>query len=232
MGYRLMPKSIQIGKGIAMKKIVLYGAGGFGKEVASIIESINRKEPRYELLGYVDDGQEFIEGMTINGYPWLGKGDWVIEHKDSVVCTCTIGFAHTKANIQRKLTEQGVIFETIISPYAGIAKYSEIGPGCVLYRGVGISVNCKIGAGVLLNDGVTIGHDAVIGDYTTVMPGTGISGAVRIGTEVSIGGHAFIVPERKIGDGATVAAGSIVFTNVRAGTTVLGNPARRMKELE
>ena len=215
-----------------MKKIVLYGASGFGKEVAAIIESINRINPSYELMGFIDDGMNYSKNDTINDYPWLGTGKWIIEHKDDVVCTCTVGYAHTKAKIQRELSAQGVVFETIVHPLAAINQTSEIGPGCVIYSYVGVSVNCKIGAGVLLNGGVTVGHDVVIGDYTTVMPGTGISGAVKIGSEVSIGGHAFIIPERKIGDGATIAAGSIVFTNVRAGATVLGNPAKRMKELE
>ena len=64
------------------------------------------------------------------------------------------------------------------------------------------------------------------------MTGTGISGFCRIGSEVNIGGHVFIIPGRKIGDNATLAAGSVVFTNVKAGSTVLGNPAKRMKELE
>ncbi len=95
-----------------------------------------------------------------------------------------------------------------------------------------ISTNCKIGAGVVMNQAVTIGHDCVIGDYTTIMPGTGISGNCTVGNEVNIGGHAFVIPGKKIGDAATVAAGSIVFSNVKAGTTVLGNPAKRMRELE
>lgn len=215
-----------------MKKIVLYGAGGFGKEVASIIEILNLYEPRYELLGFIDDGEGFHEGTSINGYPWLGKGDWLIAHKDEVVCTCTVGNAAVKAGIQQRMTEQGVRFETIIAYGTYVGRYSTIGAGCVLYSNVMISVNCTIGDGVLINQGCNIGHDVVIGDYTTVMPGTGISGAVQIGPKVSIGGHAFIVPGRKIGEAATVAAGSIVFTNVKAGTTVLGNPARRLKEIE
>ncbi len=215
-----------------MKKIVLYGAGGFGKEVASIIEVLNSISPRYELLGFIDDGDEFSEGVIINGYPWLGRTEWILQHKEDVWCTCTVGKAHTKAKIQKSLMEQGVKFETIIASSCFIGKYTTIGAGCVFYGGVKISVNCTIGDGVILNQGCNIGHDAIIGDYTTIMPGTGISGAVKIGSEVSIGGHVFVIPERKIGDGATVAAGSIVFTNVRAGTTVLGNPARRMKELE
>ena len=59
-----------------------------------------------------------------------------------------------------------------------------------------------IGDGVIINQGCNIGHDSIIGDYTTIMPGTGISGSVTIGSQVSIGGHAFIVPNRKIGNSA------------------------------
>ena len=215
-----------------MKKIVLYGAGGFGKEVAYIIERINEAEPTYDLLGFIDDGAQYHEGMIINGYPWLGRGEWILKHKDECVCTCTIGHPATKAKIQRQLTKQGVLFETIIAPDARIPSLCTIGSGSVIYGYTSISVNCRIGEGVFLNGRVSVGHDVEIGDYTAVMVGTGISGGCRIGSEVSIGGHAFIIPEKKVGDGATIAAGSIVFTNVKPGTTVLGNPAKRMKELE
>ena len=216
-----------------MKKLVLLGAGGFGREVAaSILPFMNQREPSYELIGFIDDGEQYHTGMMIDGYPWLGRQEWILDHKDDVYCTCTIGSAKMKAAIQRKLTEQGVRFATLLGYYAYVAPYSEIGPGSVLYGWTQVSVNCKIGAGVVLNDSVRIGHDVTIGDYTSIMPGTGISGGCVIGKEVDIGGHAYIVPGRKIGDGAKIAAGSIVFTNVRAGTTVLGNPAKRMKGLE
>lgn len=215
-----------------MKKIVLYGAGGFGKEVAAIIETINEQKPMYELLGFIDDGASLQIGDIINGYPLLGRKEWVLEHKDDIYCTCTIGNAKIKAVVQRELTKQNVKFETIMAVNSHVGKFTEIGCGCVFYKNVSISVNCKIGDGVLLNNGCTIGHDVTIGDYTTIMTGTGISGACKIGEEVSIGGHAFVVPGKKIGNRATVAAGSIVFTNVREGSLILGNPARRMKELE
>ena len=216
-----------------MKKLVLLGAGGFGREVAaSILPFMNQREPSYELIGFLDDGAQYHAGMMIDGYPWLGGQDWILDHKDDVCCTCTIGSAKTKAAIQRKLTEEGVRFATLIRHRVYLAPYSEIGPGCVIYGRVTISVNCKLGAGVVLNDSVSLGHDVTIGDYTSIMPGTGISGGCVIGKEVDIGGDAYIVPGRKIGDGAKIAAGSIVFTNVKAGTIVLGNPAKRMKGLE
>lgn len=49
---------------------------------------------------------------------------------------------------------------------------------------------------------------------------------------MQIGGHAYVIPRRKIGDDARIAAGSIVFNNIKAGTTVIGNSAKRMRELE
>ena len=216
-----------------MKKLVLLGAGGFGREVAaSILPFMNERKPSYELIGFIDDGDQYKEGDMIDGYPWLGGQEWILDHKDDVCCTCTIGSAKKKAELQRELTRQGVRFATLIGKRVYIASDSVIGPGSVIYGRVRISVNCRIGAGVVLNDNVSLGHDVTIGDYTSIMPGTGISGGCVIGKEVDIGGHAYIVPGRKVGDGARIAAGSIVFTNVKAGTTVLGNPAKRMKGLE
>jgi len=216
-----------------VKKLVLLGAGGFGREVAaSILPFMNERKPSYELIGFIDDGDQYKEGDMIDGYPWLGGQEWILDHKDDVCCTCTIGSAKKKAELQRELTRQGVRFATLIGKRVYIAPDSVIGPGSVIYGRVRISVNCRIGAGVVLNDNVSLGHDVTIGDYTSIMPGTGISGGCVIGKEVDIGGHAYIVPGRKVGDGARIAAGSIVFTNVKAGTTVLGNPAKRMKGLE
>lgn len=218
-----------------LQKIVLIGAGGFGREVAgTIIRMINIEKPTYQLLGFLDDGKQYHDGMMIDGYPWLGNHNWILDHKEDVVCTCTIANAEVKAIIQRELTEKGVQFETLRcpEPYTYVAPWSKIGPGCVIYGSAEISVNCRLGAGVVLNSGVKIGHDVIIGDYTTIMPDTGISGNCVIGEKVEIGGHAYIIPGRKVGDDAKIAAGSIVFTHVKAGTTVLGNPAKRMRELE
>lgn len=216
-----------------LKKLVLIGAGGFGREVAHIVGYKNLIKPRYHLLGFVDDGEQYKAGTIINGYPWLGTMEWVRECADpDVYYTCTVGNVHTRAKIQKSLTALGKKFETIADEGAFISELAQVGSGCVLYSGVFVSVNCVIGDGVLLNTNTTIGHDTTVGDFTTISPETGISGACQIGEEVTIGGHSFVVPGKKIGDSATVAAGSIVFTNVKAGTTVLGNPAKRMKGIE
>ena len=40
-----------------MKDIAIYGFGGFGREVACVIQAINEIEPTWNLIGFFDDGQ-------------------------------------------------------------------------------------------------------------------------------------------------------------------------------
>lgn len=215
-----------------MKRIVLYGAGGFGRETAYLIDVINYCYPgSYWFLGFLVDEKYYNPNTVINGYPLLGTKDWILNNKD-VACVCTIADNEARARIQTELMTQGVQFETLIAPNLPIPPTAKIGRGCVISGNVAISVNCNLGDGVFLNNSVTLGHDVEIGAYTSIMPGTGISGGCKIGEKVYIGGHAFIVPHKHIEDKAVVAAGSIVFRNVKTGTTVLGNPAKRIEALE
>ena len=41
-----------------MKDIAIYGAGGFGREVACLLRKINEKTPTWNFIGFFDDGKE------------------------------------------------------------------------------------------------------------------------------------------------------------------------------
>lgn len=215
-----------------MKKIVLYGAGGLGREAAGLIEYTNYINPNtYELMGFLVDEKYYKEGAKVHEYPVLGTADW-LRGKSDVYCICTIADVFGRKRVMEKLSAMGTKFETLIAEGVIIPPSSQVGKGCVIFGYSLISSDCRIGDGVFINTYVSVGHDVVIGEYSSIMTGTGISGWVEIGEQVNIGGHAFIVPKKKIGDRAVVAAGSVVFSNVKTETTVLGNPARRMRELE
>ena len=57
-----------------MKDIAIYGAGGFGREVACLIKRINEKEPTWNFIGFFDDG---LVAGTNNEYGTIlgGLGD-------------------------------------------------------------------------------------------------------------------------------------------------------------
>ena len=41
-----------------MKDLIIFGASGFGREVAWLVERINAKQPTWNLLGFMDDNEE------------------------------------------------------------------------------------------------------------------------------------------------------------------------------
>ena len=38
-----------------MKDLVIIGAGGFAREVAWLVEEINKEKPSWNLIGYIDE---------------------------------------------------------------------------------------------------------------------------------------------------------------------------------
>lgn len=210
-----------------MKDIVLFGAGGSGREIAVLIKRINEVEPTWNLLGFVDDN-ESLWGTEINGLPCIGGTDWLVSHKDSVYCSCTIGTMNARVAVCKKLKSLGIMFATLIHPTASIGDYVTIGEGCIINEHCELPVNIKVGNFVFLNSDTCLGHDDVIGDYTICNPHVVISGACTIGEAVMIGGMSFVVQMVKIGDNAVVAPGSVVYGRVKAGTKVMGNPAKRI----
>ena len=50
-----------------MKDLIIIGASGFGREVAWLVERINRRSPQWNLIGFLDD-DESVQDSEINGY--------------------------------------------------------------------------------------------------------------------------------------------------------------------
>jgi sugar O-acyltransferase (sialic acid O-acetyltransferase NeuD family) len=119
-------------------------------------------------------------------------------------------------------------FPILIHPSAVLGINVMIGAGTLIQSGVSITTQVKIGYGCLININASIGHDVVIGDCSVVNPGATVSGNVLIGKSVLIGANSTVLANVSIGDGARVGAGAVVTKDVKAGETVIGIPARPM----
>ncbi len=207
-----------------MKDIIIVGASGFGRELLSLIESINDIEPTWNVLGFIDDNPEALDGFDIE-YTVLGSiRDW--KPMGNELYALAIAAPKIKEKIVPQLKEKGAEFATIISPTASIGKRTIIGEGVVIAGEVVITVDVKIGDFVFLNGRDNIGHDVVIGDYCTLAPYVCISGKTVIGRCVNIGVLASTYPGVMIGDHATIGMNSAVIRRVKPGTTVMGVPAK------
>lgn len=209
-----------------MKDLIIVGASGLGREIADWIEDINEVEPTWNVLGFIDDNLNALDGYP-SEYKVLGTiADW--NPKNSEWFVCGLAFPEVKRLCVGLLQSKGAKFATIIHPTAIISKFSEIGEGSVITQRSGLNTNTKVGKFVTLLES-RMGHDSCIGDYSTLSGDCNINGHVTIGHDVYISCGVSIAPSKKIGDGAKVGIGSIVISNVKPGITVFGNPAKKVE---
>ncbi len=213
-----------------MKDLIIFGASGFGREVAWLVERINRIQPTWNLLGFMDDDDSF-HNTEINGYKVLGKKEDVANYQEAYY-VCAVGASRTREKIINKLVEinPNIKFGTLIDPSAEISDLVKIGDGTIICAHTMITVNISIGDHVIINLDCTVGHDAVIEDYVTLYPSVNISGMAHIGHGVELGTGSVIIQGLTIGNGAIIGANTTVINNIKSEVTAVGCPAKVIKK--
>lgn len=209
-----------------MKDIIIVGAGGFGREVAWLIEEINKINNEWNIIGFVDDNEK-IQNTEMNGYKIVGNIEWLKEQKLNVVCA--IGDPLIKKVVIEKLQHSKNTYPVLIHPSVIYSQQVTFGEGSIICAANIITTNIEIGKHVIINLDCTIGHDAKLGDYTTVLPSVNISGFVETDECVSIGTGTAVIQGVKIGANSIIGAGAVVVKNIQANCTAVGAPAKPIK---
>ena len=79
-----------------LKKIVIIGAGGQGKDVLWTIMDINKISSRFDIIGFLDDDKK-LHGKTINRVPVLGGMNW-LSNKNKMGCIIAVGDGKIREN--------------------------------------------------------------------------------------------------------------------------------------
>lgn len=91
-------------------------------------------------------------------------------------------------------------------------------------RGIVIHHAARVGNGVAIQQGVTLGVRSIVEGA--------VGGSPIVGDHVSIGAGAALLGNITVGDGAVIGANAVVLTSVPAGATVVGAPARVVRDAD
>ncbi|MGN1158267.1 MAG: acetyltransferase [Agathobacter sp.] len=210
-----------------IRDLYIIGAGGFGREVAWLVERINEVNPTWNIKGFIDDN-EALWGNVEGEYPVLGGCEY-LNSLNNVYAVCAVGSARVRKIIIDKLKNGNVKFATLIDPSVLVSKRVEIGEGSIICAGTIITVDIKIGNHVIINLDCTIGHDDVIEDFVTIYPSVNVSGNVLIGACSELGTGMQIIQGKKVASNTIIGAGAVVAKDCAESGTYVGSPAKKIK---
>ena len=200
------------------EKIAIYGASGFGREVAWLVESC---QDGRVVACFIDDDEK-KQGTVLNDIPILSLEQAAEQHLNAKIVG-GIGNPRVRELLMRKAATCGFGFDTLVHPRVEMSKWVEMGVGAVICAGTILTTNIRLGEHVQINLDCTIGHDVVLDDYTTLAPGVHVSGCVQCGKRVYIGTGAVIINGTReepliIGDDVVIGAGACVTKSIPYGT--------------
>lgn len=201
---------------IRAMSIVIFGAGGLGREVLATLTLTGHKVRAFVVEpGYA---AEPIHGVPVfdDIEPWLVESD--------VSFVLAVGDCPSRARIARML--HGKHFTTLMHPSVAKGQHVKIGAGAIFLGPASMTTDIEIGEHALINPGCVISHDCRIGDFVNLGPGVSLAGWVTVEAGADLGVGAVVAPRCRIGAGAIVGAGAVVIHDVEPGATVVGVPAR------
>lgn len=213
----------------AVKDIAIYGAGGFGREVACLINRINEVEPSWNLVGFFDDNPAKKDQPISHFGKCFGGIDALNAWPTELAVAMAIGSSVVVKKVVDKIDNDNITFPNLIdkSFYLADPETFSIGKGNIIMGPGAATCDITINDFNVLNGSVVLGHDVKIDSFNTLMPAVRISGEVKIGECNFFGIGSIVLQQIKIGNNIRLGAGSVMMTKPKDGNLYMGVPAKK-----
>lgn len=212
----------------------VYFIGAKNPETRRQIVAQQRANVRFNPVGFIDNDPEKW-GNNFIGLPVLGGSSAVPgileDDRDAYFVNLITGSTRARLETSRELARLGCRFTNLVHPSIDLTDV-ELGVGNYIQEGVIIQAGVVLGNNSSIHIGSLIAHESVVGNSVFIAHACSVSGEVSIGDGAFVGTNSTIVPRRHIGNWATVGAGAVVTLDVAAGSTVVGSPARVVRQAD
>ncbi|MCR5414877.1 MAG: NeuD/PglB/VioB family sugar acetyltransferase [Kiritimatiellae bacterium] len=206
-----------------MKKLLIVGAGGFGREAWGMaLESLGYGS-EFKVKGFLDAKADALDAFA--GYPPVVGDPATYVPQEGDVFITALGSISARRRCVAALEGKGAEFATLVHRSAFLGPNVTVGEGSLIAPGVSLTADVMVGRHADIFHNTSVGHDSQIGDFAHIYAQCAIGGGVKVGSGASVYPGSVVVPRRRIGEDSTVGAGSCVFLDVPSATTVHGNPA-------
>jgi sugar O-acyltransferase (sialic acid O-acetyltransferase NeuD family) len=210
--------------------IGIYGASGFGREVAPLVKQAHAGA----TIVFLDDAPK---AKALTGLPVWTFDRFLGEPAAERSAAIAIADSHVRQKLDQRCRDAGVAPLAVRHPSVVELDDVVIGDGAVLCSVVTLTSTILIGRSFHANIYSYVAHDCRIGDFVTFAPAAHCNGRVVIEDYAYIGSAAVIkqgTPDKPmvIGKGAIVGMGAVVTKSVPPYTTVVGNPAAPLARRE
>lgn len=207
-----------------MKRLAILGASGHGKVVADTAECCGWQSVEFFDDAWPDRQDNGCWAVTGNTASLLAQ----LDQFDGVVVA--IGNNAIRQAKLQQLQAAGARLTTLVHPAATVSRHARIGAGSVVFAGVVVNSDAQVGLGAILNTGCSVDHDCALGEAVHLSPGAHLAGGVQVGDQSWIGIGASVRQLVRIGNRVMVGAGAAVVADVPDDVTVVGVPARVVRE--
>ena len=212
-----------------VQDLVVYGAGGLGREMAALIRAIDPQGKQWRMAGFIDDS--FPADSIVDDSLVLGGKTFLSRTERPLSVVMGIASPSAKYDIYQSLKDHSLLsFPILIHPTAWVEPSAQMAPGAVIGPFCFVAISSCLGICTFMNVSSQLGHDAKLGDFCSVMPGAAVAGNVRVGSRTLIGAGVKILQGLNIGSQSTVGMGSVVLKDVPSRATAMGYPARVVKK--
>lgn len=207
-----------------MKKVVIYGAGPYGKLFFAEAERYGA----IDIVAFTVDEQYILEN-NLYGLPVVPFGQiekvYPPDQYDMLV-VCGYSRMRNRMEMYNKAKAKGYALVNYISPGAFLENEIKMGDNNIIFSNSVIGFDGVMGNGNIIRQNVYLGHEFELKDHIIISVGCTIGGYSKIGSLSFFGFSVTSSGFRTFGEECLIGAGSIVVKDIEPYSKNYGNPAR------
>jgi UDP-perosamine 4-acetyltransferase len=210
-----------------MMDVAIIGAGGHGRVVLDVLRVAGIHRP--VLFA---DANPALTGLRVDGLPVVtGSGMFhALRERGISGVFVAVGDNGTRRGYCEDAQREGFELVNAVHPSAQVSDTARLGSNVIVAAGSVVCAHCQVGDAAILNTGCIVDHESMIGTAAHVCPGVRLAGHVTIESGAFVGIGATVIQGIRVGFDAIVGAGAVVIRDVDPMTTVVGVPARSIKD--